>query len=120
MNAKQLAPGDIVLIPYAPYTNQQGYKRRPCLVISNSEFNDSTPDLFLVPISSVIREGDSRQVIIRMSDPAFGETGLKCSSTVKCGSIFAYSQKWIESKLGIAPTDIVAKVRSIIINIINT
>jgi len=87
MNSAGLLPGDIVLIPYAPFTNYLSTKPRPCLVISGLQFNQSGSDIILAPISSNVRFRDPKQVIIKSGDASFAETGLKQTSVVKCGAM---------------------------------
>jgi mRNA-degrading endonuclease toxin of MazEF toxin-antitoxin module len=113
-----LQPGDIVLIPDAPYTNRFAVKPRPCLLISGLQFNKSGPDVILAPISSNIRIGDPKQIVIEISDTSFVDTGLKQTSAVKCGAIFAYSQTQIRRKLGSVQKQILEQVRKKVIDIL--
>jgi len=46
--------GDVVLIRF-PFTNQQGSKRRPAVVISSNAYNQHKPDVILAAITSRIR-----------------------------------------------------------------
>jgi mRNA interferase MazF len=43
--------GDIVLIPI-PFTDLSSQKRRPVIVISNDSYNQSTPDVVVVAMTS--------------------------------------------------------------------
>lgn len=110
--------GDIVLIPDAPYTNRLDVKARPCLVISGSQFNNISPDIILAPISSNIRYQDPKQVVIQSDSPDFPQTGLKHSSAVKCGAIFAYSKAQVRRKLGSVQQQILEQVREKVIDIL--
>lgn len=111
-------PGDIVLIPDAPYTNRLAVKARPCLVISGLQFNQSSPDVILAPISSNVRYGDPKQIVVESSDAAFVDTGLKQTSAVKCGAIFAYSQAQVRRKLGVLQQQMLKRVRKEVIHIL--
>ncbi|MBW7989169.1 MAG: type II toxin-antitoxin system PemK/MazF family toxin [Planctomycetes bacterium] len=113
-------PGDIVLISHAPYTNRLSAKARPCLVISGFQFNENGPDLFLAPISSVIRYGDTKQVVIESSDASFADTGLRVRSAIKCGAIFAYSKSQVCRKLGLVQSQILEQVTNKVIDILTT
>jgi mRNA-degrading endonuclease toxin of MazEF toxin-antitoxin module len=110
--------GDVVLIPDVSYTNRFAAKARPCLVVSGARFNNSSADVILAPISSVIRSGDSKQVVIDYGHPGFPLTGLKVTSAVKCGAIFAYSATQIRRRLGTMPPEILTQVRSQIVDIL--
>lgn len=118
MNSTGLFPGDIVLIPYAPFTNYLATKARPCLVISGLKFNQSGIDVILAPVTSNIRSGDTKQIIINCSDPLFVETGLKQTSAVKCGAIFVYSKTQVRRKIGTVRKEILEKVRKKVIEIL--
>ena len=43
--------GDIVLIPI-PFTDLSSQKRRPVIVISNDGYNQATPDIVVVAMTS--------------------------------------------------------------------
>ena len=54
--------GDVLLLEVA-YTDLQGAKRRPAIVISNDEYNGASPDAVIVPLTASgahLRMGDSR------------------------------------------------------------
>jgi mRNA-degrading endonuclease toxin of MazEF toxin-antitoxin module len=120
MNSDGLFPGEIVLIPYAPFTNYSATKPRPCLVISGQQFNQSGSDVILAPISSNVRYGDPKQVVLESSDPSFVDTGLKQTSAVKCGAIFAYSKAQVRRKLGFVQQQILEQVREKVVDILTT
>lgn len=120
MTFPNLLPGDIILIPDAPYTNRLEVKPRPCLIVSGSQFNETGPDVILAPISSNVRYGDPKQVVIQSDDAYFPDTGLKQSSAVKCGAIFAYSRAQVRRKIGIAHSEIIEEVRRIIVGILTS
>jgi len=111
-------PGDIVLILDAPYTNRLAVKARPCLVISGLQFNQSGPDVILVPISSNVRYGDPKQVVLESSDSSFLDTGLKQRSAIKCAAIFAYSTTQVRRKLGFVEKPVLEQVRKKVIDIL--
>lgn len=113
-----LRPGDIVLIPDAPYTNRLAVKARPCLVISGLRFNQSGPDVVLAPISSKVRYGDTKQIVIEVSDNHFADTGLRQTSAIKCGAIFTYNQAQVRRKLGSIHQKILDQVRKNVIDIL--
>jgi len=100
MISATLFPGEIVLLEHIPQDNPYARKIRPALLLSNSEFNRSSLDVIVVPLTSQIRHEYPYQIIIDTASPHFKETGLKCSSAIKCGYIFAYPKNRIKSKLG--------------------
>jgi len=66
-----LLAGEIVLIPDAPFTNYLSAKARPCLVVSGTQFNNDGPDVILAPISSVVRPGDPKQIVVDSGHSGF-------------------------------------------------
>ncbi|MBU1260221.1 MAG: type II toxin-antitoxin system PemK/MazF family toxin [Planctomycetes bacterium] len=119
MTSSSVSAGDVVLIIDAPFTNRLGYKPRPALVVSGNLFNQTNPDVFLVPISSTIRYRLLTQIIVDEKEPYFQQTGLKQTSAIKCGAAFAYSQSQIRRKLGNIPHEVLTQVRNILIDIIS-
>src|SRR3990170_6545063 len=55
--------GDVVLVPF-PFTEGEGAKRRPALVVSDDSYNASCPDVIIAQITSRLnappRPGDYR------------------------------------------------------------
>jgi mRNA interferase MazF len=46
--------GTVLLVPF-PFTNQQGAKPRPAVVVSRHDYNEARPDVILMPITSQVR-----------------------------------------------------------------
>lgn len=46
--------GTVLLVPF-PFTNQQGVKPRPAVVVSHTDYNEARPDVILMPITSQVR-----------------------------------------------------------------
>jgi len=46
--------GDIVLVPF-PFTSHTASKRRPAVVVSNSAYNNTRPDLVVMAVTSQLR-----------------------------------------------------------------
>jgi mRNA interferase MazF len=57
--------GDVVLVPF-PFTSQATSKRRPAVIVSNSDYNRTKPDVVLMAITSQFRPS-----------PALGEVWLQ-------------------------------------------
>ena len=115
MNDEGFSPGDIVLIIHRPLDDPFVEKARPALVVSGSAFNKDGLDVIVVALSSVVRQGDPKQIVIRDTDSGFSKTGLKLTSAVKCGALFAYPKSQIHRRLGTAPQTIVAQVRTLLV-----
>ena len=59
--------GDVLLVPF-PFTDQQGVKQRPAVVVSSSAYNVRRPDVLIMAITSVVRNPNAAL--------AFGEASL--------------------------------------------
>jgi mRNA interferase MazF len=46
--------GDVVLVPF-PFTSQTASKKRPAVIVSKSDYNESRPDVVVMAITSQIR-----------------------------------------------------------------
>ena len=57
--------GDIVLVRF-PFTNQQGSKQRPAVVVSSAAYNRARPDLILMAVTSQMKP-----------KPGFGEASIQ-------------------------------------------
>ena len=50
--------GDVVLVRF-PFTNQQEFKQRPAVGVSNAFYNNVRPDVVVMPITSQLRSTSS-------------------------------------------------------------
>jgi mRNA-degrading endonuclease toxin of MazEF toxin-antitoxin module len=114
MSDASFSPGDIVLIEHRPLDDPSAAKVRPVVVVSNASFNRGNIDVVVVVISSVIRYRDSLQILISDSDPGFSDTGLKRTSVVKCGALFACPKSIIRRRLGRTSTAVLAQIRHLL------
>jgi len=93
--------GDIVLIDY-PFSNQQGTKVRPALVISSDNYNKKGDDALFILISSTLKNIQKYDVTLEPSNPEFGQTGLKNSSKIRADKIVYLLKSLATRKLGSA------------------
>jgi mRNA-degrading endonuclease toxin of MazEF toxin-antitoxin module len=112
MSPAEFSPSEIVLIRHVPLDDPSAVKARPALIISNSSFNRTNLDVIVVAISSVVRHGDARQIVLPETDCAFPQTGLKMTSAVKCGAVFAYPRSEIRRRLGVVSRETLGRVRT--------
>ncbi len=105
-----LKRGDIVLLPF-PWTDLQGTKVRPALVVSDDSYNKAENDSIFLFITTKIYEGgfDFR---LTKSHPSFQDTGLKVDSTFRIGKIVTLEQTLATHRLGYADTRLLKKIKS--------
>lgn len=101
--------GTIVLTPF-PFTDLQGKKVRPALVVSSSRITGD--DVILVFISSVVDEKSlgPADFVIRKTAKDFKETGLKKDSVFKMSKIATVDKSIILGELGYLSDDLLELV----------
>ena len=105
MNVEQK---EIVLLPY-PFTNQEGSKIRPALIVSNNFFNKKSDDCLAVPLTSVIKE-ELYSIFITQEDLQFG-TLIK-PSRIRADKIFSIDKSKIIMKIGALNDETFQEVKS--------
>ncbi len=104
---------DIVLLPY-PFTDLQGAKVRPALVVSNDALNRKSEDCILVPLTTVLKE-EPYSIIITPADLSFGK--LIQQSRIRVDKIFSVQKRLIITRIGTLKEDIFEKVKDELGNI---
>ncbi len=87
--------GDVVLVSF-PFTNQQGFKQRPAVVISSKVYNRTKSDLILMAITSQTRLQNEFAAI---SIQHWQQSGLLKESVIK-PVIFTVEKSLIKKVLG--------------------
>ena len=80
----QINQKEVVLLPY-PFSNFEGMKVRPALVVSNESFNRKSADCIMVPLTTVIKD-EPYSVIIDDGDMDSGK--LVKQSRIRADIIF--------------------------------
>lgn len=88
--------GDIVLIP-VPFSDLASHKKRPVLVLSNSQYNEKTDDIIAAAITSNLEE---KEYIILISNNDLAEGNLKVDSCIRADKIYTLSQNIVLKKFG--------------------
>jgi len=101
MPAPAHAQGD-VLVAWLVFSDGQGSKRRPVLVVQ--DFGDN--DLLVAPITSQIARVTEDVVL---SD--WRGAGLKLASTVRVSKLATIEKSCVARKLGVLPSNELARVR---------
>ena len=98
--------GDILLIPI-PFTDLSSAKKRPCIVISGTNYNRLTKDIIVMAITSKLSD-KKYSVRITNDDLAYGM--LPTTSQIRVDKIYTISQKIVQRKLASANTEINDKI----------
>jgi len=105
---------EIVLLPY-PFSNQEGVKVRPAIIISSNNFNKKSEDCVVLPLTSVIKEVPY-SVLITQKDLISGN--LLKSSRIRIDKIFTIRQDLVRMKIGMVNNNIFEKIKAEISKII--
>lgn len=88
---------DVVWAPYPRRNNPNLSDRRPALVVSTTEFNESHPDAVLMPITTSPRRfGDEGTFVLQ----GWKRMGLKAESAVQSAFV-SIDQDVIQGKAGV-------------------
>ena len=87
---------EVVLLPY-PFSNLEGIKVRPGLVVSNNQFNRKSDDCIMVPLTTVIKN-EPYSIIIDSENLSSGK--LIKQSRIRTDKIFSIEKSLIRMKIG--------------------
>jgi len=104
MNSKQK---DLVLLPH-PFSDQEGKKVRPAIVVSNESFNKRCQDYVMVPLTTVVRDGPY-SILIGQEDLVQGN--LLKKSRVRVDKIFTIRKNLVITKIGAINDKTFGKIR---------
>ena len=104
--------GEIVLVP-VPFSDLTYTKKRPVLVVSNTNHNFASPDMIVLAITSnLIQNG----IVIESDDLTVGTLPKK--SMILCGKIYTLEQSIVIKRFGAVSADVLIKVVSEINNLL--
>ena len=63
-----LSFGDVLLVPF-PFTDQQGSKRHPAVVVSSNAYNANRPDVLIMAITRVMRSPGAALALAKHCSP---------------------------------------------------
>lgn len=103
--------GDIVLVNY-PFSEGQGAKIRPALVVQCDTNNRRLDSTLIVQITSRIQLARKvpTQLLVEVASPAGRQSGLVNDSAVACENIYTVRQTAIIRVIGSLPEDTMDKV----------
>ena len=98
---------ELVLLPY-PFSNQEGTKVRPAIIISNNNFNKKSEDCIMLPLTSVIKEVPY-SVLITQEDLSSGN--LLKPSRIRIDKIFTIRKDLVRMKIGMINNNAFEKIK---------
>ena len=103
--------GNVVLLDF-PFAGGSGSKVRPALVVQNDSDNGRLDNVIVAMITSHTKRAAAQptQVLVNLSTPEGGETGLLMDSVVNCVNLFTVDQKRLLRILGRMPDVLMARV----------
>lgn len=103
----QFKQGDILLVPF-PFSNLEGMKQRPVLVLSKDAYNLAHDDIITCGITSNLLNRD-HSVLLSNQDLVNG--ALPKTSQIKVDKLFTLEKKIVKRKLGKIRKDIFSSVK---------
>ncbi len=103
---------DVVLVNY-PFSEGQGSKIRPALVVQCDTNNRRLDSTLIVQITSrtQMARKEPTQLLIEVATPAGRQSGLVNDSAVACENIYTVRQTGIIRVIGSLPEDVMRKVQ---------
>ncbi len=92
----QVNQKELVLLHY-PFSDFEGTKVRPALVVSKEEFNKKSADCIMVPLTTIIK-AEPYSIIIDNKDLLSGEIARQ--SRIRADKIFCVEKRLVSMKIG--------------------
>ena len=101
MNSRR---GDVVILDY-PFSDGSGTKVRPALIVQSDHRNGILTNTIVVLITKNLQRvrSDPNQLLIDITTPEGGQSGLRADSAVTCGNLFTVHERHIIKKVGTLP-----------------
>ena len=99
---------ELVLLPY-PFTNQEGSKVRPAIIVSNDSFNKRCEDCVMAPLTTIIKQ-EPFSLIINQNDLDSGK--LLKQSRIRIDKLFTIKKGLIMMKIGKISNKTFEKIKS--------
>ena len=105
---------DIVLIPI-PFTDLTSQKRRPAVVISSDNYNETHEDIVVVALTS---NAEPRDFTITLTSDDLEQGILKVTSMIRTDKIYTLNKSIIIKVFGRVKTHIFLKIKEFLLKII--
>ncbi|MBI5194978.1 MAG: type II toxin-antitoxin system PemK/MazF family toxin [Nitrospirae bacterium] len=98
---------DIVLIPI-PFTDLTSQKKRPAVIISSDNYNDSNEDIVVVALTSNV---EPREFSVALTNDELEEGTLKVTSMIRVDKIYTLNKSIVIKTFGRVKPDILTKIK---------
>ena len=102
---------EIVLLLY-PFSNLEGSKVRPAIIVSSDIFNKKSADCIAIPLTSIIKD-EPYSIILNQEDLSSGK--LLKPSRARADKIFAVEKNIITMKIGAVRDKVFERIKAEII-----
>ncbi|MBI4710280.1 MAG: type II toxin-antitoxin system PemK/MazF family toxin [Nitrospirae bacterium] len=99
---------DIVLIPI-PFTDLTSQKKRPAVIISSDNYNDSNEDIVVVALTSNV---EPRKFSVALTNDELEEGALKVASMIRVDKIYTLNKSIVIKTFGRVKPDILTKIKN--------
>jgi len=107
--------GDILLIPI-PFSDLKTNKKRPVLVLSNSDYNSNNQDIVVAAITSNLEQ---KEYAVTIASDDLDEGELKYESVIRADKIYSLSQAIVLKKFGAVKKRVMQLTNSEVNQLIN-
>ena len=108
--------GEILIIP-VPFTDLTSQKKRPVLVLSNSNYNNKTGDVVVAAITSNV---EYKPYTVPLTNENLVSGALAVNSCIRADKIYTLSQNIIIKRFAKVTTDTIGAVKDKILKLIET
>ena len=105
---------DIILIPI-PFTDLTSRKKRPAIIISNDNYNETHEDIVVVALTSNV---ESRDFTIMLTNDEMEEGTLKVTSMIRADKIYTLNKSIALKTFGRVNHDILSKIKDFFLKLI--
>jgi|SRR3989344_890441 len=105
---------DIILTPF-PFSNLQGEKLRPSVIISNDKYNKKFQDIIIVPLTSVL---ENREYAILLTNKDLEKGKIIKDSKIKVDRIFSINKGLVKFIIGKINLDKFEEIKKIIFDLL--
>ena len=105
---------DIILIPI-PFTELASQKKRPAIVISNNNYNETNEDIVVVALTSNI---EPRDFTITLTSDDLEEGFLKVASMIRADKIYTLNKSIVLKTFGRVKPNILSEIKGSFLKLI--